>query len=201
MKPSTHILVDMGTEIECSSLILPMYNVEGTWIRIGTEITLSVPPSKLSAQPNTNWEYGNMVSLDKLGILTDNQLTQYRSAVVSPLEQHSILNSLSRRIGSSIGYNGHIEDFSAAINTEKLSNDISDNILYRMYGWWEFIIKHLAGIVGFAIIWNMMLSVGSFLVNLVILYKRFGFSSILLFSIWSAMSKHIFIRKHNETEE
>lgn len=37
-----------------------------------------------------------------------------------------------------------------------------------------------------------MVAVCSCIINVVLLYKRFGFSSIILFSIWSAMTKHIF---------
>lgn len=191
VKPSTHILVDMGTEIECSAVIPPMFNIEGTWIRVGSEITLPIPPVELTAQPSNSWSYGDMVTLGKLGILSDQQLSQYRTAVVSPLEQPSILSTFSRRIGSHLNYHGDIDDFASAINTQKLTEDISNNILYKMYGWWEFIIRHLAGILGFAILWNILLSICSCIVNLTLLYKRFGFSSLLFFSVWSAMSKHI----------
>lgn len=193
VKPSTRIIVDMGTEIECSTMLPPMYNVDGTWIRVGSEITIPIPPEELSAQPKLNWQYGNMVTLNKLGILSDKQLSQYRTAIISPLEQNSILTSFSRKVGSSIEYNGHIEDFSSAINTSKLTEDISNNLLYKIYGWWEFVIRHLSGIVGFAILWNILVALCSCVINIVLLYKRFGFSSILLFSIWSAMTKHIIL--------
>lgn len=69
VKPSTRILVNIGTEIECSTLVPPMYSIDGTCIRIGSEITLPIPPAKLTAQPSASWEYGNMVTLDRLGVL------------------------------------------------------------------------------------------------------------------------------------
>lgn len=49
VKPSTRILVNIGTEIECSTLVPPMYNIDGTWIRIGSEITIPIPPERLTA--------------------------------------------------------------------------------------------------------------------------------------------------------
>lgn len=132
-----------------------------------------------------------MVTLNILGILSDQQLIQYRSAIISPLEQNSILTSFSRKVSSSIEYNGKLDDFSSAINTNKLTEEISKNLLYQIYGWWEFIIRNLSGIVGFVILWNIFIPLCSCIVNLILLYKKFGFSSILLFSIWSAMTKHI----------
>lgn len=191
VKPSTRIIVNIGTEIECCSMIPPMYNIDGTWIRVGSEITIPIPPERLTAQPSLSWAYGNMVTLNRLGILSDQQMIQYRSAIISPLEQNSILTSFSRKVGNSIEYHGKLDDFSSALNTNKLTEEISKNLLYQIYGWWEFIIRNLSGIVGFVILWNMFISLCSCIVNLVLLYKRFGFSSILLFSIWSAMTKHI----------
>lgn len=158
VKPPTRILVNIGTEIECSTVVPPMSNIEGTWIRVGSEITVPIPPEKLTAQPSVSWEYGSMVTLDKLGILSDKQIVQYRRAIISPLEQNSIRSSFSRRIGSTIEYHGRIDDFSSALNTNKLTKEISKNLLYQIYGWWEFIIRNLSGIVGFAILWNILLS-------------------------------------------
>lgn len=71
----------MGTEIECSTMLPPMYNIDGTWIRVGSEITIPIPPEKLSAQPSLSWDYGNMITLNKLGILSDKHLIQYRTAI------------------------------------------------------------------------------------------------------------------------
>lgn len=130
VKPSTRIIVNMGTEIECSTMLPPMYNIDGTWIRVGSEITIPIPPEKLSAQPSFNWDYGKMITLNKLGILSDKQRIQYRTAIISSLEQNSILTSFSRKIGSAIEYNGRIDDFSSALNTNKLTEDISKNLLY-----------------------------------------------------------------------
>lgn len=138
------------------SNVAPLYNIDGTWIRIGSEITLLIPPEKLTAQPSISWEYGNMVTLDRLGILSEKQMIQYRTAIISPLEQNSILSSFSRKIGSTIEYHGHIDDFSSALNTNKLTEEIYKNLLYQIYGWWEFIIRNLSGIVGFAILWNIL---------------------------------------------
>lgn len=194
----------MGTEIECSTIVSLMYNIDGNWIRAGTEITIPIPPEKLTAQSSQSGAYGNMVTLSRLGILTDKQMIQYRTAIISPLEQNSILSSFSRKIGSIIEYHGKIDDFSSALNTNKLTEEISKNLLYQIYGWWEFIIKNLSGIVEFAILWNILLSLCSCIINIVLLYKRFGFSSILLFSIWSAMTKHILygdILKKTSTKE
>lgn len=184
--------MNICTEIECTTLVPPMYNIDGTWIRIGSEITIPIPPERLTAQPSTSWEYGNMVTLNWLGILSDKQIIQYRTAIISPLEQNGILSSFSRKIGNSIEYHGHIDDFSAALNTNKLTEEkISKSLLYEIYGWWEFIIRNLSGIIGFAILWNIVLSLCSCIVNIILLYKKFGFSSIIIFSIWSAMTKHI----------
>lgn len=82
VKPSTRIIVNMGTEMECSTMLPPMYNIDGTWIRVGSEITIPIPPEKLSAQPSLSWDYGNMITLNKLGILSDKQLIQYRTAII-----------------------------------------------------------------------------------------------------------------------
>lgn len=46
--------MNIGTEIECSTLVPPMYNIDGTWIRIGSEITIPIPPERLTAQPSTS---------------------------------------------------------------------------------------------------------------------------------------------------
>lgn len=124
----------MGTEIECSTIVPPMYNIDGTWIRVGTEITIPIPPEKLTAQPSQSGAYGNMVTLSRLGILSK-QMIQYRTAIKSPLEQNSILSSFSRKIGSIIEYHGKIDDFSSALNTNKLTEEISKNLLYQIYGW------------------------------------------------------------------
>lgn len=191
VKPSTRILVDIGTELECSALLPPLYNIDGTWIRLGQDITIPLAPHRLSIVQTNPWKYGNLVTIGTLGMLTDQQINQYRTAIISPLEQHSIISGFSKRIGDSIGYTGAIVDYSSAIDTEKLSDQISSSILYKMYGWWQFIIQHLAGLLGFMILWNIITSVLSCLMNLFLLYKRYGFSSILLFSVWSAMSKHI----------
>lgn len=161
VKPSTRILVNLGTEIECSTIVPPMYNIDGTWIRIGSEITIPIPPEKLTAQPSLSWDYGNMVTLSRLGILSDKQMKQYRTAIIShkymyALEQNSILSSFSRKIGSTIEYHGRINDFSSALFTNKLTKEISKNLLYLIFGWWGFIIRNLTGIVGFAILCNFL---------------------------------------------
>lgn len=61
------------------------------------------------------------------------QLSQYRTEDVSPLEQQSILNSFSCKVGGNINYHGVVEDFSSAIDTLKLSEDISNNILHNVW--------------------------------------------------------------------
>lgn len=191
VKPTTKILTRVGTRIVCSSLMPSLFNVDGPWISVNKDINIVESPKQISSADDIPWTYGPLVSLSRLGVLTTKQVNEYRMAILSPIEQSPIISGFATTVTRSDGQHGILVDYSAAYDSSQITEHITQTIFYRLYGWWDIIIRNLAGIVGFAIVWNLALSLLSIILNLILLYNRYGFSSVLVFALWSAMTKHI----------
>lgn len=190
IRPTDRVLVRVGTPVLCSNTVPVLFQIGGQWAKIGGESYMAQSPKVLKPDDNTMWEYGELVSMKHMGFLSDAQVEAYREAIIQPLERKAISDTFAARVSTHGYISSQGLDFNAGIDAKEITDEIADTVITRLYGAWNFVIKHLGAIFGLAILWNLFWSLVELLINGFLLYKKYGFSPVIFIAIWSAMAKH-----------
>lgn len=190
IRPTDRVLVRVGTPVLCSNTVPVLFQIGGQWAKIGGESYMAQSPKVLKPDDNTLWEYGELVSMKHMGFLSSAQVDAYREAIIQPLERKAISDTFAARVSTHGYVSSQGLDFNSGINAKEITDEITDTVITRLYGAWNFVIKHLGAIFGLAILWNLFWSLVELIINGVLLYRKYGFSPVVFIAIWSAMAKH-----------
>ncbi|DAZ90598.1 hypothetical protein QKT73_gp2 [Trialeurodes vaporariorum mononega-like virus 2] len=191
LKPTSRIMVKYGQPVPCNPFTSTMYKISSTWMRIGVESHEGTPPLELKPTFDDTWSYGKSKSLSKLGYISREDETRYLQSIIRPLESKAIESTFIRRVQNHGQSSVQGLDFNSAMQVDKLVSSLTDKVLHNIYGIWDFAIKHLGAIFGFKIMYDFILGFFGFLINVFVLYHEYGMSYLLLFAMWSAMTKHL----------
>lgn len=190
LKPSSRNLIRVGTQLSCDSPLSTLFYIDGTWMKIGGSLQVVPDPVQLSASFNHTWSYGAIKSLGQIGYMTEDQISLYRNSIIGPMERDAIADTMVSRIVSH-GYSSDQGlDFNAILNKDTLTTSVTDAVINKLYGVWDFMIKHLGAVLGFALLWDLFWGIISCMLNGWMLFRKFGLSGMLLAACWSTCAKH-----------
>lgn len=195
LKPGSRLLVSYGRPVPCSSLTPVLYLIDGVWIKVGGESYLAPHPIQLSPDPKDVWEYGEIVTLKNVGFLSKDQLESYRDAIVGPVEREAIKEIFLSRVIYQGRTGSQGLDYSHGFDKTSLIEGVSESVVSRLYGYWDFIAKHLGAILGLSLLWNFICSIFGYIVNGFLLFREFGWSSLLVTAFSSTVAKHLLYGK------
>lgn len=191
LKPSSRLLVTVGTPVSCSPDTPVLFLIEGAWIKIGGESYIAPEPIKLSPSPKNVWEYGDLKSRTAIGFLSSDQLKEYREAIIGPAEYVAISTIFVNRVRDYGRTSSQGLDFSHSLDANKMVEQVSSSVISQLYGWWDFIARQLGAILGFSIVWNMIVWLFSTCVNGFVLFRTYGWSPMFAAAGWGSLSKHL----------
>lgn len=191
LRPSTRILVKYGTPVPCSPLAPVLYMVDGVWVKVGGEPYIAPSPTELSPDAETTWSYGDIKTLHQIGFLSRDQVQNYRNAILGNVENEAIQSIFIGRVVSGGSVTSQGLNFNSGIETDDLVDKVTDTVISKLYGIWDFVVRHLGAILGFAILWDGLCVIISALLHGWLLFKKFGFTGILLAAFWSSLAKHL----------
>lgn len=191
LKPANRILVPVGTPVPCTYLAPVLYHLHDKWFKMGGELVLAASPLKLSPEASEVWEYGEAVSMKSIGLLSDSQIELYKKAILTPIERQAFTETFYGKVQDTRYPDGIKLNFNTALDADQIVDSVSYKVISKVYGFWEFAIRYLGAIFGIAILWDCLLGVLSIIVNVILLYRKYGISSVLFFALWSTGAKHI----------
>lgn len=191
LKPANRILVPVGTPVPCTYLAPVLYHIHDKWVKMGGELVMAASPLKLSPESSEVWEYGEAVSMKSIGLLSESQVELYKKAILTPIERQAFSETFYGKVQDIRHPDGMRLNFNTALDADQIVDSVSYKVISKVYGFWEFAIRYLGAIFGLAILWDCLLGTLSIILNVILLYKKYGLSSVLFFALWSTGAKHI----------
>lgn len=129
--------------------------------------------------------------MKSIGLMSESQVALYKKAILNPIERQAFSETFYGKVQDVRHPDGVRLNFNNALDADQLVDTVSYKVISKVYGFWEFLIRYLGAIFGLAILWDCLLGVLSVIMNVVLLYRKYGLSSVLFFALWSTGAKHI----------
>ncbi|XP_057340584.1 uncharacterized protein LOC130677748 [Microplitis mediator] len=78
MLPRTHLLVETGNQIDCSSFAPAMYNINNAWYQILPQLAPAISPQEIAPRTQMSWSYTSPSHLASSGIYSNSDLEKLR---------------------------------------------------------------------------------------------------------------------------
>lgn len=193
LKPRSRMLVNYGTEIECSPIAPALYKLQGKWIKMNPEPSSAISPVELSAGSSIEWEYSEPYHLKAAGIYSDTDMEAYQRRLLFPIEKPAITNIISRSVAS-----GDV-DTQGIQGMNLVGMDAFEkaqrSFMEKIYGWYWSVTIHTASITGLFVLLYVCKSIVDTFVNGALLYKTFGWSLKLVSAVWGSCAKHLVLKE------
>lgn len=157
LKPGSRNIVRYGTPVPCSSLTSVMYKTARGWIKVGGDPILTPKPLEFTVQTPGDWSYEEIHSFKDVGYLTNKQLEDFKNKILGPMEHQAIIETWSGRAITKGLYPDQGIDFNAVLNNDNLVHNITSKVLSKIYTW-DFVIRYLGVILGFTILYDLILA-------------------------------------------
>lgn len=186
MTPKNHLIHYVGTEIDCSAFMMPMYRLKGSWFGLSPSIHSVNTPLILQPSTTMTWQYDAPGNLASAGIYSISELENFRKQVLFPTERRAITNVLTRAI-----YDSQTDRQNLAF--ERLINDntidgIMSKYWEKAWGWFSWVGNFMAGIMGIYCVGRLI----KFLIDTAIhawaLYPLYGLSWKLIGMFWDTIT-------------
>lgn len=191
LRPGNRLLVKHSPQFPCSSSTPVLYKLNGAWIKIGGEPYIAPSPVTLNPNPLMIWSYGNLQSLEKIGLLDTEQLRSYRDSIMTPIDTRAASDIFLSRVIYGMKDADNSFNFNRGIDTETIVNNVSDSVISRLYGVWDTVARNLGAILGFAILWDLVCFLASVFLNGFMLFQKYGLSYMLVSACWGGLAKHL----------
>lgn len=194
LKPKTRILVDTGTQVPCTSVTPSLFQIDGVWVELSPHLRTANVPETLSAVYQGTWTTSPISNLFKSGLYTESQLSEYRERIMFPMKRQAIQNAIDGTLSGHNIDNSYL-DIKYMLKEDTISY-VQESLFKKVYGGLWKMCMFMGGISGFFILFGLLKSIASMILNGTLLYKTFGFSYKILSAIWGTLAKHILIAAH-----
>ena len=194
MSPVTRILQDHGEQIECNSIIPPMYYINNQWIGFDPLPSQGITPQELRADTEDLPKFHTIKDLGAGGLYTYQEINKAQEAMVFNLERNALNNILVRGIA---GQEIQKQGFTSLnlFNKEEIEK-LANSTIHKLYGYFSLIGEWTSGILGLYFIFRMAKFILETFMNAVAIHKLNGCSLHLLASFWDTLT--LFVLHHKQ---
>lgn len=186
LMPRTHILTNVGTQINCNPILPTTYNLGGSWFTFSPRVAPVATPASLKPSTEATWRYSNPGSLATSGIYSYEDLNNLRSSIMFPAERAMVLNTLARTITGQPSLNQGAR-FINLLDEDALQR-IADNAWDRMWSSFMTFGTASAGIIGLLLIFRFIKLAVDTVINGYALHSIYGWSIHLVGAVWSSIT-------------
>jgi len=196
MAPKTHILQKYGTQIDCSTLVPPAFNLDGDWFGMVPNFQEIKKPQLLKPATKWTWTYKSPEHLTNAGIYTQDTMKAFQQHIMFPQEVETAQKNLARQ---SLGYEvyEHGMKFDNLISEQTITKLVKDKIK-NMWGWFTMIGIFVSGMLGIIFIAKILLTIVNTGFNCTILYQTFGWSFKIIAGFFSNVTHFLIHKNHKE---
>lgn len=192
MSPVTRILQEHAEEIECTSIIPPMYYIHNKWIGFDPYPVIGLQPQELKADEEP-YQFDSIKNLGSGGIYTDTEIHRAQDAMMFNMERPALNNILLRKMaGQPIDSQGFT---TLSLFDAKEMEKIASSTLQRLYGWFTILGDISSGILGLYVTFRIVKFVFETTLNALAIHKAVGCSFHMLASFWDTLTLFILQRK------
>ncbi|XP_057322535.1 uncharacterized protein LOC130665921 [Microplitis mediator] len=194
MLPKTHVLVKTGNQIDCNSLIPPLYNINNAWYQLLPQISPATAPEEIATKTKMSWKYTSPANLATGGIYSDDDLDRLRENMMFPIEKPAILNTIARgAIGQEINSQGI--SLSKLIDTSEIMEKLQ-NTWGKVYNFFNIIGSFSTTLLGIWITGKAFKFIIDTVMHALALHSAFGWSLWLLGAIWDSLTNFLLHRNY-----
>nr|QPL15382.1 glycoprotein [Hymenopteran chu-related virus OKIAV146] len=199
MTPKTRILVKKGSQINCNSIIPPMYSVNNAWYKLLPNPVEAKKPEQLKPLTKQTWTYTNPESLAINGIYSQEDIRKLKEHIMFPAEKPAVLNTVAKGMtGQTTNYQGaSITNLIDETTFAKILQSAGEKIWrnYMLFG------TTTAGIMGLIIIIKIIKAIIDTVVHGYALHSAYGWSIYLIGAIWDSITNlllHLSKKNNND---
>ena len=196
MSPITRILQRYAEQMECNSLIPPLYYINNRWTSFSPNPGTAYTPAILEVDTETKLTFTPIQNLGAGGIYTAQEIREAQDAMLFGFERKALSNILTRKM---VGQNVETQGVSllhmfSAEEIEKLAESALD----KMWGWFRCIGTWTSGLIGIYCIIRFIKILIEILINAIAIQKEHGWSLKILASFWDTMTIWLLHKKHKK---
>lgn len=194
LKPRSRIIVQYGTEVDCSPLVPSGYIFEGQWWSLQPKASRLASPVVMSAESEgTRWSYTSPKELFQAGIYSLEELMAFQKRLLFSVEKPAISHTLS---AAAAHQNADMTglDGSAFFHPGQLEK-IQSNFLSKIWGWYWNVSVLLGGAVGIYLVFHFIRSLLSTIITCTCLYRAYGCSIELLSCFCGTCAKYLIMKR------
>nr|WPV62254.1 MAG: putative glycoprotein [Wufeng shrew chuvirus 1] len=189
MAPRSHILRRVGTEVECSELTPPLFQLRGDWYNIHKNFVKVKTPVLLDPSSNITWVYHEPGDLVNAGLYKTEDLEALQKKMMFSGERAAITNYVIRTVdGNDVDLQGgSMHGFLDSLTLDKITGGTWENIANKMsiFGRWSSIF------VTVTIIFMLAKFVGGVFIRFFAMRRLLGFGAHLFGAIWGTLATAI----------
>jgi hypothetical protein len=197
MTPRSRLLVEVGTQIQCSNIMHNMHYINGNWfIRSKGILIKAEQPNEVSLLPTTQWEYKPLNNLDA-GFYSKEQLEGLNKVVFAPLTQSAeIINYISTLTG--INNSTSVEPLRAFRTMDFLT--LKDALQTSLWGYIKDTATSIGNaasfVIGIFLLFKIFKFIANTIINAFVIFYAFGFTFHMFFACWSNLINLFLHRQH-----
>lgn len=194
LKPNSHILIPLGTPKDCSNVVPPMFDVDGTWIKYNPNATIAQTPQIIQPLEIPTYDYFQIPRFITSGIYPIDELDKLQDHFMFPLKHTALLQSVVRRLSSKSHpiENGNFGNLIDENVFEKMTQSYFDKIFSGFLQFGTF----CAGIMGIMTIFHILKGVIDTIIHGYTLYTIYGWSIRLLAAIFGSITNLFVLQSH-----
>lgn len=186
MTPKNHLIQQVGTPIQCGSLITSGYMMLGNWYTMNPKLTRIQQPEELHPENKLDWVYIDIKNLATSGLYSSKMLDEVRHQLMFPSEREAVSSTIAM---SAMSYSHdtqglHLGDFIPQNAIETAINKYM-NYMWKIF----FTIGHVSStFLGMYLCWRVL----KFTIDTVIhgyhLHTLFGWSWKIIAMFWDSIT-------------
>jgi hypothetical protein len=197
MSPITRILQEHAEQIECNSIIPPMYFLDKRWMGFDPSPNQGITPQELKVDSEETVTFHTIKDLGAGGLYTYSEIKKAQDELLFGLERNALSNILVRRIA---GQEVQSQGFSTLnlFNKQEMEK-LANSTIRALYGWLMIIGDWTSSLLGIYFIFRMIKFIVETFMNAVAIHRFNGCSFHLLASCWDTLT--LFVLHHKQQEE
>lgn len=195
MEPVARLLTNVSMEVPCSTLTPSMYEISDNWYTFTPSPALTKDPIILSPSLHYNdIQYINMDDIMTSGLYSEDTMDEFKKFMSFPLVKMDASSYLSAKVSSMPIYDSDVYSSGLLLSQESIQNAVSHH-MSNMFKFLSVFGSYAGAIWGIFMIYKIVVTLLSIVINALNLYNAFGFGLHLFASILDALTHAVFRKK------
>ncbi|QPL15378.1 glycoprotein [Hymenopteran anphe-related virus OKIAV71] len=186
MLPRSRILSGIGTEVDCSGLLTVKYKLTHEWYTVGSNLIVTSAPERLDFSNKDDWTFRTIDDLIETGIYTLEDLEAVQKIIMTPIQKNALTERISRTIQgeSELPTGSNVIHLFTEEDLKTLAKDSVRSVLGSIADGIHYLGDICSFIVGSFIILRFIKFILNFIINGVLIFKKYGLNWRLLICWW-----------------